>query len=286
MHRTIPIAGLILLLAACSGTDGAGTTTAAVPATASPPTTAAASTTISAGPATSPAVVVFEPQESDGSQVVVASVTLPSPGFVAVHGNADGAPGPVVGHSGLLPAGTSTDVAVTLDTALTSTDLLFPMAHIDMDENGVYEFEPPDNVVDGPATTAEGEVAVTGAEVTVDPATAAAPTVAVSATDLGEILVDGEGRTLYLFLPDEQGDSTCYDDCAGNWPPLIGTAAPGEGADPALIGTVPRSDGSDQVTYGGWPLYYFAADTAAGDVNGQGVGDVWFVVSPGGEPVR
>lgn len=123
-----------------------------------------------------------------------------------------------------------------------------------------------------------------------DPAddTAAGTTVAVGSTGVGEVLVDGEGRTLYLFEPDEQGASTCYDDCASNWPPLLaeGGAQAGEGADEALLGTSERRDGTTQVTYNDWPLYHFAGDEAAGDANGQGLNDVWWVVGPDGEPMR
>ncbi len=110
--------------------------------------------------------------------------------------------------------------------------------------------------------------------------------VEVASSDLGDILVDDEGNTLYLFLNDEQGESTCYDDCAENWPALAGPAEAGEGADESLLGTVERDDGTQQVTYNDWPLYYFAGDAQAGDVNGQGVGDVWFAVTPDGEQVE
>ncbi|MCU1432483.1 MAG: hypothetical protein JWP95_1588 [Actinotalea sp.] len=107
-------------------------------------------------------------------------------------------------------------------------------------------------------------------------------------TDLGEVLVDAEGMTLYVFDPDAQGASTCYDACATAWPPLIaeGQPAAGDGADDAMLGTVERTDGAQQVTYDGWPLYSFADDAAAGDVNGQGLNDKWWVVTPAGEPVK
>ena len=123
------------------------------------------------------------------------------------------------------------------------------------------------------------------------PASAAAggaATVMVATSDLGDILVDGEGRTLYMFKPDTAGDSTCYDDCETNWPPLTvtGDITVGEGLDAALFTTTERTDGSTQVKAGAWPLYYFANDAAAGDVNGQGQGDVWYVVSPAGEPIE
>ncbi len=164
--KTTPVtlAALALVAAACATApepEAATTTTEAPPA----PTT---TEQMDEGPATSPAEVVFEAQTSDGTTIVVASVTLPAPGFIAVHSNADGKPGPVIGHSELLPAGTSTDVVITLDQPLEATDMLFPMAHIDMDGDGEYTFMPPDNIVDVPATTADGNVAVVGAEVTVE----------------------------------------------------------------------------------------------------------------------
>lgn len=111
-------------------------------------------------------------------------------------------------------------------------------------------------------------------------------TVAVATSDLGEILVDGEGRTLYMFVPDDQGDPTCTDDCAATWPPFAGPATASDGADGALLATATHPSGTTQVTYDGWPLYYFANDQAAGDTNGQGLNDVWFVLGPDGEPIR
>ena len=113
-------------------------------------------------------------------------------------------------------------------------------------------------------------------------------TVTTANSDLGTILVDGEGLTLYRFDNDTDGESTCYDDCEANWPPLLAEGEPtaAEGADEALLGTVERQDGSTQVTYDGQPLYYFAADQAPGDVNGQAVGDVWWAVAPDGSAIQ
>jgi predicted lipoprotein with Yx(FWY)xxD motif len=123
---------------------------------------------------------------------------------------------------------------------------------------------------------------------TADGGAAAEATVATADSDLGEIVVDAEGRTLYVFLADEGGTSTCYDDCEASWPPLTvdGDPVAGEGIDASLLGTSPRDDGSTQVTLDGQPLYHFGADEAPGDTNGQGVGDVWYVVSPAGEPIQ
>jgi predicted lipoprotein with Yx(FWY)xxD motif len=122
-----------------------------------------------------------------------------------------------------------------------------------------------------------------GAEVS---PTGAGGTVGVADTDLGSILVDAEGMTLYLFEADTDGTSTCYDECADAWPALIGDAPiAGEGIDETLLGTTERDDGEVQVTYAGRPLYYFASDAAAGDTEGQGIGDVWYVIDPSGEPI-
>lgn len=111
-------------------------------------------------------------------------------------------------------------------------------------------------------------------------------TVAVASSDLGDILVDGEGMTLYLFLPDEEGTPTCTDACVDNWPPFEGPATAGEGADDSLLGTVDHPNGTTMATYNGWPLYHFTPDEQPGDTNGQGVGDKWYVVSPAGEPIQ
>lgn len=130
-------------------------------------------------------------------------------------------------------------------------------------------------------TTAAPETTAT----TMTEAPAATATVTVAATDLGDILVDGSGNVLYMFMPDEQGASVCYDECANNWPPLVGEVGAGDGIDGSLLGSVARDDGSEQVTYNGWPLYYFAADAEPGDTNGQGINDVWFVLSATGEAI-
>jgi predicted lipoprotein with Yx(FWY)xxD motif len=110
--------------------------------------------------------------------------------------------------------------------------------------------------------------------------------VLVSGSDLGDILTDGDGNTLYVFLQDTDGTSACTGDCATTWPPLAATGAPtaGDGVE-AEIGTSERDDGTQQVTVGGAPAYLYAGDAVAGDTNGQGMGDVWFAVAPSGEPV-
>jgi predicted lipoprotein with Yx(FWY)xxD motif/plastocyanin len=114
------------------------------------------------------------------------------------------------------------------------------------------------------------------------------PTVKVGQSgSLGTFLVDAKGMTLYLFLKDTPNTSNCYDACAQNWPPLLTSGSPvaGDGLDAAKLGTTARTDGTMQVTYNGWPLYYFAADKQAGDTNGQDVKQVWYVISPAGDKV-
>ena len=117
-----------------------------------------------------------------------------------------------------------------------------------------------------------------------------AATVAVANTGLGTILVNSQGRTLYLFKKDVGTKSTCYGACAQNWPSLHSTGKPtaGNGADASLLGTTMRSDGKPQVTYNGHPLYLFSGDSKAGDTNGEGVsafGGLWYAVSPAGNQV-
>jgi predicted lipoprotein with Yx(FWY)xxD motif len=112
--------------------------------------------------------------------------------------------------------------------------------------------------------------------------------VATATSDLGTILTDATGRTLYLFENDTSPESTCYQDCASSWPAFTTSGDPvaGSGIDASLLGTAERTDGTVQVTYNGHPLYFFGGDQAAGDTNGQEVGDVWYVVSPKGEAVE
>jgi predicted lipoprotein with Yx(FWY)xxD motif len=120
---------------------------------------------------------------------------------------------------------------------------------------------------------------------------AAAATIKVATTGLGQILVDGNGMTVYLFVADTGTSSTCYTSCAALWPPVLTTGAPqaGAGANASLLGTTTRTDGKIEVTYGGHPLYYFVQDKSAGDTTGQGVnsfGALWWVLSAAGAAIH
>jgi predicted lipoprotein with Yx(FWY)xxD motif len=133
--------------------------------------------------------------------------------------------------------------------------------------------------------TPSGTAAPAASTTTAAPAATGA-TVAVASSNLGEVLVDADGRTLYAFTKDQGDQSACSGECAANWPALTGTATAGTGAQAGLLSTATQANGSTQVTYGGKPLYYFAGDAKPGDTKGQGVGDVWFAVAADGELVK
>ena len=116
------------------------------------------------------------------------------------------------------------------------------------------------------------------------------PTVISSSTSLGRVVMDGKGRTLYLFTKDTGKQSNCSGACASNWPPYTAASKPaaGSGVSASAISLVKRSDGAKQVTLDGHPLYYFTGDQSAGQQNGQGVdefGAKWWTVAPSGASV-
>ncbi|HWO82900.1 MAG TPA: hypothetical protein VNM38_03820 [Solirubrobacterales bacterium] len=106
--------------------------------------------------------------------------------------------------------------------------------------------------------------------------------------DLGTILVDSEGRTLYDFHKDKGSASACYGACAAAWPPLLTEGDPqAQGpADRSMLDTTRRKDGTDQVTYNGWPLYTYAGDRKPGEANGNDIdefGAEWYALQPNGQ---
>ena len=108
--------------------------------------------------------------------------------------------------------------------------------------------------------------------------------------DVGEILVDGAGRTVYAFTMDPMNDPTCYDVCADTWLPVLakGDPAGGIGIDVAAARVTPRRDGGNQVTYKGHPLYHYAGDKGDRDAGGQGLdlfGGEWHVLTKDGQPL-
>jgi predicted lipoprotein with Yx(FWY)xxD motif len=127
--------------------------------------------------------------------------------------------------------------------------------------------------------------------------TEAAEVTVEESDEYGPYLTDADGQALYLFTADQQGSgdqaaqSNCYEACAEAWPPLVTDGEPqaGEQVDKSLIGTSERRNGQMQVTYGGWPLYYFVQDQGPGEATGQdkhGFGGEWYLVTPEGEKVE
>jgi len=149
------------------------------------------------------------------------------------------------------------------------------------------------------ADKSKDEPAAGGGLVTTAPATgyAAAPTtgaadaavtLGTASASLGTIVVDGKGMTVYEYGNDVQGadSSTCTGQCASNWPAVPGgTSAPALQGVTGAVATIKGVDGKPQLTLNGWPLYYYVGDTAAGQTSGQGVGNVWWVLSPAGDPI-
>jgi predicted lipoprotein with Yx(FWY)xxD motif len=122
-------------------------------------------------------------------------------------------------------------------------------------------------------------------------ATSASAVVKSRSTSLGTVLVDSQGRTLYLFTRDKRGHSACSGQCAVFWPPLLTAGKPQAtgSAKAALLGMTRRADGRLQVTYNGHPLYRFKQDAKAGQTKGEEIdafGGAWYAVSPGGAKVE
>jgi predicted lipoprotein with Yx(FWY)xxD motif len=139
--------------------------------------------------------------------------------------------------------------------------------------------EPDDTA--SPAATSESTAEAADAS----SASSSSPTVEIAGEGDARYLVGPTGHTLYLFANDGPSVSNCSDGCAGTWPPLLVTA----GAEPSAadgiqgaLAVIDRADGDRQITLGGAPLYYYAADTAPGDRNGDGVGGVWSIARPTG----
>lgn len=117
----------------------------------------------------------------------------------------------------------------------------------------------------------------------------------VTNAEFGPILTDASGRTLYLFTADGPNKTNCFENCIRRWPPFLTIGAPqaGTGASAGLLGIITREEGSTQVTYNGWPLYYYAFDDKPGDTKGQAVDEghaggpagLWWVVSAAGQGV-
>jgi predicted lipoprotein with Yx(FWY)xxD motif len=137
-----------------------------------------------------------------------------------------------------------------------------------------------------------GDSGSTGSSSSTSAASSSGAAAVKTADGLGaKLLVDGQGRTLYLFESDTSDTSTCSGACAQAWPPLTskGAATASSGADTSMLGTITRADGSKQVTYAGHPLYLFSGDKQAGDTNGEGsdgFGAEWYALDPSGKAIE
>lgn len=131
----------------------------------------------------------------------------------------------------------------------------------------------------GPAPTSDASA----------PGTPAAAELTTASTSAGEIVVDAEGMSVYIFTKDvkDSGKSACEGPCVAAWPAVTTTSdSPAVDGVTGTVGTITAADGKKQVTLNGLPLYYFAQDTDPGDIKGQGVNDVWYLVGPDGEMIK
>jgi predicted lipoprotein with Yx(FWY)xxD motif len=219
------------------------------------------------------AVSVTDQTLGEGNTFTIAAVRSADPGWIVIHAQVDDSPGPILGITPVA-AGANENVVVRIDIDDLS-DVLYAMLHVDAGTAEIFEFPTGDDV---PATDSEGNV--------VAPSFNRLPsTVEIGYNEeLGAFLVGANGLTLYLFTKDEEGESTCYDQCADAWPPLLveegESPSAGPDVDGDLVLIIKRTDGTLQVSYNGMPLYFFAGDESPGDANGHTSGDVWFVIEP------
>ena len=116
---------------------------------------------------------------------------------------------------------------------------------------------------------------------------AAGPSVRVAQTKLGRILVNGQGRTLYLYMKDRGTKSACSRRCTQVWPPATVSGPPtaGPGVEAAKLTTTRGADNSRQLVYNGHPLYTLTADVRPGQINGEGFLGTWYVISAAGKRI-
>ena len=133
-----------------------------------------------------------------------------------------------------------------------------------------------------PATTASESATATASE-------AAMVDLKTASSRAGNIVVDGKGMSVYYFTKDvkDSGKSNCIGDCLVAWPPVITTNdTPKVEGVTGKVGTITTADGKKQVTVDGMPVYLWEKDKAPGDVTGQGVGNVWYLVAPDGTMIK
>ena len=147
----------------------------------------------------------------------------------------------------------------------------------------------PAGTTTGPAASAQPTPAAsTPAAGSESGAPASAAALKTAATKAGQVVVDAKGMSVYLFAKDtkDSGTSACTGSCIAAWPPVLaGSDAPAVEGVTGKIGTIATPDGKKQLTINGMPVYYYVKDKAPGDITGQGVGGVWYLVNPAGDMV-
>jgi len=226
---------------------------------------------------TTNAVLVADQELGSDNTVTITEITADADGWMVIHAQADGKPGPILGTAPVT-AGENIDVVVEIDPAA-ATETVYAMLHLDAGVAGEFEFPGGDDV---PATDTEGNV-VTPPFIITGGLPVAVSLLLAESEELGSYLTDAAGMTLYTFAIDVPGVSKCYDRCAAAWPPMLleegDELVAGEGL-PGELGTTEREDGTLMATYNDWPLYYWVNDEAPGDTTGHNVGNVWAVGYP------
>ncbi|MEZ4656174.1 MAG: hypothetical protein R2911_01225 [Caldilineaceae bacterium] len=282
---TLPVAGM-LLLAACQPLQTNRTGAATGGNTAKPAAIAQMTDSIS-----------VSDQTIKNGEVTIAKVVSQGPAWIDIYTDNNGKVGDVIGHAAI-KNGENANVLVQIDQTK-ATPTLFAMLHSDLGKVGTYEFPGADVPVMVNGKDVQSSFKLSG--LTAQPAKPAA--VAQPAqpaaqpaemmvmlhkdAKFGDILTDAKGMTLYLFTKDTANMSTCSGDCLTKWPAFtLKDATMKIMGDKGLTGafaSFKRDDGTFQVTYDGHPLYYYYEDKAPGDVNGQGVGEVWFALHADGK---
>jgi predicted lipoprotein with Yx(FWY)xxD motif len=140
-----------------------------------------------------------------------------------------------------------------------------------------------------PTTSSAAPKATSSASGSTSTAAAAGVDLKTTSSSAGDIVVDAKGMAVYFYTKDvkDSGTSTCTGGCLTAWPPVLTTSAePKVEGVTGTVGTIATPEGAKQVTLNGLPLYYFAKDTKAGDILGQGVNDVWYLSDPAGEMIK
>ncbi len=190
------------------------------------------------------------------------------------------------------PAGQQ--VAVQAADTRTGAGSLFGLV-IAPEDKGIYFVDDGENTLNLLHAPAASSAATPGPETATTTSAAGSQTIGLAVRSLpkvGAVLVNSDGRTLYTFAPDKHSKVTCVSTCTSLWPPMKLASGQSASLSPqlnrALLSSDPDPEGGSVVTYAGWPLYTYAADSAAGQDNGQALetdGGRWYVISPSGKVV-